>query len=473
MAIKRFFCKKDTTITNAYKENLITRGEYANMGNSDILEVFSIFQQVSTSSIERSRALLCFDEFEVASARTNELLPSSGSVSFYLRVFNAPHGETLPKKYTLSILPITTDWEEGEGLDMNTYKDEGIANWNTASLGVDWTTPGGDYDAAREFTQYFDTGDEDIEVNITSLMEDWLNGTLDNYGLMLKLSGSYEDGTRERSYYTKKFFARSTEFFYKQPCIEARWNDSFEDHRANFIVSSSNYPASINENTIYMYNYVRGSLINISGVDSPGDPIYVRVYDSASNGTLLSDTAITGGYVSTGIYSASISLYTTSSVVYDRWYNSDYSICYHTGSIRIGGDDDAYDYNPGNFYVTSLLNGEKSYLLSSENRFTFFVRRKNWQPNVYTVATQELNSEIIKDAYYSIYREFDGATIVPYGTGSVEFTKMSFDERGNYFDLDMSLLEPNYKYGISLLYKVNDKYIEQNERFVFRVRENN
>jgi len=43
MAVKRYTADADTTITNAYKENLSTRAASANMGASDSLEVFSIW----------------------------------------------------------------------------------------------------------------------------------------------------------------------------------------------------------------------------------------------------------------------------------------------------------------------------------------------------------------------------------------------------------------------------------------------
>ena len=50
MAIKRYYATKDNTITNAFKSNLTTRGVSGNMGQSDILEVFSIYAQASSSS---------------------------------------------------------------------------------------------------------------------------------------------------------------------------------------------------------------------------------------------------------------------------------------------------------------------------------------------------------------------------------------------------------------------------------------
>ena len=65
MAIKRYTSNADTTITNAYKASLSTRGTGSNMGESDVLEVFSILGQASTSSLERSRALLNFPISEI------------------------------------------------------------------------------------------------------------------------------------------------------------------------------------------------------------------------------------------------------------------------------------------------------------------------------------------------------------------------------------------------------------------------
>ena len=47
MAIKRYKSTKDNTITNAFDESLSNRATGSNMGQSDILEVFSIYGKVS------------------------------------------------------------------------------------------------------------------------------------------------------------------------------------------------------------------------------------------------------------------------------------------------------------------------------------------------------------------------------------------------------------------------------------------
>ncbi len=85
MAIKRYIANADTTITNAYKSTLTSRGTGSNMGESDVLEVFSIFGQASTSSVEKSRALINFPISTISTDRTNGDIPESGSVKFFLK----------------------------------------------------------------------------------------------------------------------------------------------------------------------------------------------------------------------------------------------------------------------------------------------------------------------------------------------------------------------------------------------------
>ena len=60
MGIKRYTAYKDNTITNAFKSDLQTRATGSNMGLADSLEVFSIFAQANSSSLEASRILVQF-----------------------------------------------------------------------------------------------------------------------------------------------------------------------------------------------------------------------------------------------------------------------------------------------------------------------------------------------------------------------------------------------------------------------------
>ena len=211
MAIKRYTADADNTITNAYKANLTSRGVSGNMGQSDIVEVFHIYAQASSASQERTRFLVQFPVTDISTDRTNGDIPASGSVSFYMRMFNAEQSQTTPKDFTLAIQAVSRSWEEGTGLDMENYSNIGASNWLSASEGVLWTSEGGDYrdDPSSSFSQTFSTGFEDLEVDITMLVEQWVNsagnvlGSKDNYGVGVFLTSSQE--TASLSYYTKKY----------------------------------------------------------------------------------------------------------------------------------------------------------------------------------------------------------------------------------------------------------------------------
>ena len=476
MAIKRYFSNADTTITNAFRSNLNVRGVSGNMGQSDILEVFSIYGQASPSSSELSRILVQFPINDIITDRTNALIPASGSISWFLKLYNAKHGQTLPKDYTMTVSAVSSSWNEGYGLDMEEYSDIGYANWNTASSSSSgtssWASAGGDYHTSPTASYFFNKGTEDLIVDVSSIVEQWITGSKTNYGFGIKLSSSHEQAAQ--SFYTKKFFARGTEFFFKKPTLEARWNSVRRDNRGYFFASSSLASAADNLNTIYLYNVVRGQLKNIPAVGTGS--IYVKVYTDSSGSTTITptpNTPVTGGWVSTGIYSASFALNTTASEVFDRWFNSTLTTCFHTGAIDIY-DLDSQDYNPSNRYVVSCTNLKAIYYPEEQARFRFFTRKKDWSPTIYTVATSFIPSEIIESASYKLVRVSDNLEVIPYGTGSLLHTGLSYDVSGSYFDLDISLLEAGYSYQMKLNFYdgATNSWKEQSETFKFRVEKN-
>ena len=509
MAILRYTASADNTITNAFEANLVTRGTGSNMGYADSLEVFSIYGQESGSngqSQELSRILIQFPVDRISSDRTAGTIPASGSVSFYLKMFNAEHPFTLPQDFNLVVAPISQSWVEGSGLDMDEYQDIGTSNWLKANNSTSWTNVGGDYLSDDNYNVRFEQGYENLELDITTVVENWITGAVgnkyNNYGFGLRLTASQEayfssssgvdSGSviqntvgATQSYYTKKFFARSSEFFFKRPVIEARWDSRVMDDRENFYFSSSRAPAADNLNTLYFYNYVRGRLRNIPGVGTGN--ILVSFYSSSygtpagskislqGGGSVVStgDTNATGSYVSPGIYSCNVALTAASTPlqeIHDVWHSG--GVEFFTGSFFPEAIP-TYDSAPTFTRITSCKNLKKKYSKQDTARFRFFVRDRNWSPTIYTVATANNPTDIIESASYGIYRVIDNLPAVPYGTGSDFSTYLSHDKEGNYFDLDMSLLEPDYMYEIRLSY-YNDSigdWQEQPQTFKFRVEE--
>ena len=467
MAIRKYKATADNTIANGYQDNLATRATGSNMGLADVSEVYSIYGRQSSDSSELSRIITQFDVTSIIADRNSGDIPASGQVKFYLKLYNAETSNTVPKDFKLVVEAISRAWTEGDGLDLENYKDLGVSNWISASTGVQWTTAGGDYHPTPTFEQTFDTGLEDLEIDISTLVEQWIAGSKVNYGVGVRLTSSLESAND--SYYTKRFFARGTQYFFKKPVIEARWDSSIQDDRGDFYLSSSLAPASDNLNTLYLYNYIRGQLTNIPAVGT--GQIYVDLYETLG-GTELNqviDTPATGGFVSTGIYSCSVCLTGTYTTLRDVWYAD--GVEYFTGTISPESFA-ATSFSNGNYrYVTNIKNLRNKYFSEEQARFNVYVRNKNWSPTIYTVASTEIENTIIPSASFRVYRVLDGLNVIPHGPGSDLQTILSYDVSGNYFNLDMSLLEPGYEYGIKLAFYDSQRqsWIEQDQKFLFRV----
>jgi hypothetical protein len=561
MGIKRYTANADTTITNAYKANLNTRGTDANMGLADSLEVFHIYGQESSSSAENSRVLIDFPvTTTIASDRSAGTIPASGSVSWFLRVHNVAHPSTLPRNYNMTILAVSSSWDEGTGMDMEEYSDVGATSWLyrndtpaaatgtitvtsnpssgnftvtvagttvTVTRGVSttatataiktalnndvtigalvtatslaavvtitadtggsagnyaysatngngtitaagsimtgglaytlWTAEGGDYHASTTgSTAYFDDGTEDIEIDISHLVEEWVKGLSGGakgniYGVGIRM----ENESAFSSSYTKKFSARGSQYFYSRPTLEARWDSATKDDRGNFYYSSSLAPAADNLNDVYLYNYSRGRLVDIPGIGS-GDNIYVNLYASASDVpsgsalTLCGGGGATGSWVSTGVYSAPLCITASSTpltTLHDVWSNLAQTVEYHTGSITPNSLNSS-EQNSVSQVVMNITNLRDTYHRNENARFRLYTRQKDWNPTIYTKAVSTPDIHIVESGSFKVIRLIDDLDVVSFGTGSDMHTQMSFDSSGSYFDVDMSMLEAGYGYGL-------------------------
>ena len=484
MRIKKYTANKDNTITNAFTENLTIRGTGSNMGSADVLEVFSIYGQTfssgSTTGVaqtqELSRVLVEFPVTDIISDRSSGQIPTSGNVDFYLCVYNAKHGETVPRAATYTVVPVSSSWEEGFGLDMENYQDltnnqEG-SNWIKRAGNDNWNTIGGAYLTSSEGNHFGDrrkeitleSGTEDLKINVTDDVERWINPSITtgfpNYGFGIFLTASQEayfsssagafsnnnsiqnDQGATRSYYTKRFFSRTSEFFHKRPIIEARWDSSTKDNRGNVQYSSSLLDSSDNLNTLYLYNFVNGQLKNVPGVTDASEKLYVQLFSGSSSPTGSALDLVT------------TSDYTTTTVP----------------TVITGGA-----------YVVNINNLKPSYNNSEIARFRVFTRLKDWSPTIYTKAVAKVENYILDNMYFKINRTIDDEEIIPYGTGSVtpqtngtngSYTRLSYDISGSYFDLDMSMLEPGYMYYTQIAYYDNNSYKQFNQTFNFKVNSN-
>ena len=254
-------------------------------------------------------------------------------------------------------------------------------------------------------------------------------------------------------------------------------------------------------NTIYLYNYIRGKLQDIPSIAAHASAkICVSIFSGSSDNTepygeplaLVADGthvrsavpySVTGSKVSTGIYKA-VFAYTGSSTlktIYDVWFSSsnggavsagDASVQFHTGSITPLNFYSS-NINPNGKYVVSMPNLKSSYSTRETERFRLYIRNKNWSPTVYTKSKSTPETLTIQSASYQIVRIVDQTVVIPHGTGSSDnnYSLLSYDISGNYFDFDLSMLESGYTYGFQFSFYEDSvsSYRQQPYLFKFKV----
>lgn len=457
MAIYRIFADKDTTITSYRRLNVAQTA--SNLGGSEVLQIFRVAPVSSSATYvsgSLARALIRFNHAHVASLTASGEAPSTG-ISYFLHMKDAKHFKTLPASYDVEVERLARDWDEGKGIDFESFFDKGYANWDKARSNVFWTTPGGDVTGSLISKQHFDIGDEDLDVDVTSLVNSWMTGNIPNYGFLVHMSSTLESGSVD--YFTKMFHSRQTHYPDFRPYLEARWDDSVKDDRNNFVYGVTG--------TLYLYNVVRGQLTNISGIGTGQNVLTVKVVDAS--GTIKT---VSGSHTGlTGIYSASFALVSSSysgSTFSDVWYSG--SVAYMTCSFTPTGDFSRCVNRPGR-YVVNITNLKDYYETTEKARMQVFVRGIDYNPAVVlTASSPDPNGLVITKGYYRIVNDRTGEVIVPFGTGSVETTRMSYDSKGNYFDLYMSSLPEQQVYRVSLLFDVGGTKQIVDPGFRFRVR---
>jgi hypothetical protein len=75
----------------------------------------------------------------------------------------------------------------------------------------------------------------------------------------------------------------------------------------------------------------------------------------------------------------------------------------------------------------------------------------------------------LTNLYYRVVDDVSGEVLVPFGTGSVAYTKLSYDDNGNFFRFDMNNLAPGYVYSIDF-WNSGSSTLSKSKEFKFRVR---
>lgn len=459
MGFYRIFPTKDSWITNqsidGTSANLATG---SNHGKDPALEVFALKGNISSGSVELARSLVQFNVTELSGKIYGDRTIPSSSVSYILKMFDMPHEDRVPSSCDLFIYPLSRSWDEGTGLDDENFTDAGCVNWLSASSTTAWTTSGSDFLTHVSASQHLDSGQEDIEVDVTTIVNEWLTGSMSNRrnGVVVKL-GSTEE-TNGSDYYIKLLHGQESKFVDKIPYIEARWNDVLKDNRNNFGFNVAN--------RLYMYNFVRGELTNAQ------EPVTLRIQDHLLGVSASYSQSFATQQISSGVFSASVVIVNTasfSSSFYDIWFSG--ATVYMTGTFKpmalTASSVDQY-----NEFTVNIVNLKRVYSVDEEARLKVNVRKRDYKTHRGTISTSSLgvSREYIEKMYYSVINNETGEVVIPYGTGSVPYTQLSYDGEGNYFNISMKSFVPGFMYKFKFLIDINqyDKKIAE-EDFIFKV----
>lgn len=252
------------------KTNTIIEGEKVNLGMNPILELYY--------GVPVSRGLIHFDINNIKNKVEDKTYPDitklhhrlkmknvAGLRTPYQHKFNRYNHAERAKSFDLVFFGIDRHWDMGGGFDylkdgydaINMIYSTHGSSWYQSEDFKKWQAEGV---FTREyiennilFIQHFDMGNEDIDIDITSYVNDCITGNKPNYGLGVAFSHDLDEVEMPHVNYVG-FFTDHTHTFY-HPYVETRYDDYINDDRTNFYLNK--------DNRLYFYANVGGKMVNL------------------------------------------------------------------------------------------------------------------------------------------------------------------------------------------------------------------
>lgn len=493
---------KDTYITDKVVKG--TRKTSANVGGAATLDLFKLYGSTysgSTPNLEKSRLLVHFDLEPLRKLVQDKKLDYS-SPSFWckLNLRDVYGGQPTPTNFTVSVFPLSASFEEGAGKDVVFFSDRDTCNWVTASYGTNWLTAGcekacdaqlggGDYItssisiANTEVQQYFKTGEEDLLVNVTSIVSATLAGEIPDAGFRISFEYSNENDTK--TYFVKRFGSSVTYDETKHPLLIYGFNDSVVDDSQNLVFDKSC--------NLFLRNYSGGGLTNILSGST-----LTEITGNDSLILKLSTTAVSGGYslyytgsqysysspstaYVSGTYFASVVvnsfdtnisqvLLASSSIKFTPvWTSLDGTVVYNSGSILTFNKPERSSTLALKNYVVSVLGVRDSYKKGDTALVKVNIFDQT-SPLIKVVKLPvELPGVVVNDVFYEIRDAITNEVIMPHDAPQ-NATRVSADDKGMYFEFDPESLFVNHSYVIDIIVDNNGRKTRyKNASQVFKI----
>jgi hypothetical protein len=220
--------------TSSFDASIYLQQPDQNAGRDEMLEVGKLYYG-STKDI--ARTLIKFDTGSIKSEITSI---GTGSWQTYL-VLRSANSEEIPLEYSIFANAVSQSWTMGTGTKFDNITSDGvswkyrngIATWQdnvtagTAVFAAGTTgsanAEGGTWFITGSATQSFSNEPDDVRMNVTNIMHQWVSGSLKNNGFIVRHSIDVENDTLD--YGVVKFFSKETGTIY-EPKLELVWDDS-------------------------------------------------------------------------------------------------------------------------------------------------------------------------------------------------------------------------------------------------------
>jgi len=499
-----FTASKDTYITDKII-NSSTRATDANVGVASTIDLLKLYDEstygTETEPIELSRGLIYFNLSDISSSLKDKV--SFNYFTASLKLHDILGNNIAPKDFNLIVYPLAKTWDEGNGRDVYALSELDRANWVTSSYtnsqNVLWEVTGAKYEGAlgssdidiigsgsigggdQQFlysTQYFDKGNENLLVDLTTVISASMTGFIDNHGFLIAFSGSEETDSKTR--FVKRFASRHTKNPFIVPKLIFEWEDHVQDRHKALQFNNSG--------SLFLHNFIGGSKANLLSGSAltqitGSNSLLLKLHTGSWSKYFTGSQHSLSGMTQTGMYSVSVAIdsfasasvnsedtladfiNTSGSVTFgEEWLSLDENVSFFTGSIEISQASPFVEttYRDIRFSVLDL---KSEYKKRGDAKIRLFARDRNEAQDPVRIPIR-LPSIILEEVYYRIKEANTNEILVPFGKTN-NSTRVSADATGMFFNLPLTILPLNRIYTIELLVvdRGNESIFETSTRF--------
>lgn len=448
MIIKTYFNKNNTIVNNSTintSHNPVTELFYG--GDSD--RQFSRF--IFSIDLTRLKELYSNGMYgDLTKLKHTLRMTNTGAFDKELMGGTTYDGKDRSSSFDLILFPIPDEWDEGVGYD---YADANYigtsnpisidinpSNWYEPMTNNNWLNGEGIYGIPPVLkTIHFDHGNENINLDITNIVNSAILGTGNtlSLGLCYPEDLEFNTVTNDNRLQYVGFFTRHTQTFY-EPFIESQSLNVIKDDRGNFFLDKNN--------KLYLYTNLGSQPTNLDFLPT------VTIKDD--NDTILITT--TGTQESLGVYSIELNVPSTGqndcTMYSDVWGNISIN-----GQVRPDVELEFSVKSEGYFNIGNDVMENSDYGFSingiklNENIVRGDIRKVLVNAKIPFSVNQ---SVVIDNLEYRLYVKEGRAQYTV-----IDFTPVNVAFNQNFFLLDTGSLIPNTYY-LELKYNSNyDKKI--------------